>query len=284
MKQTFIILTLVAVALMGCAEAPEEGEIISSGKDVSGNPARVILTADDLPTCNNETDGFLYYIIDLQEFQYCDGTDYHTINLNGTDGTDGTDGISINWLGYFDNESIPSSPNLNDAYYNTDNSTAYIWDGDSWEILVHNKTLKVKDGNGVVLGEFLGTSIDTDYILSPEGYFYAVKSNAGEISFYTDNIFYTNFDCSGNVAYVNVNTHSASRKRLLKNVDNGKYFQLDDNITQSVMTFSSFSNENGCTTQTVNNITVRKLEYVTDNGAVVGVPDNFVAPLIYYYE
>ena len=53
--------------------------------------------------------------------------------LAGTNGTNGTNGISINWKGSF--SSAPSSPALNDAYYNSTDKTSYIWGGTSWQIL-----------------------------------------------------------------------------------------------------------------------------------------------------
>ncbi|MFC1671183.1 hypothetical protein ACFL20_12400 [Spirochaetota bacterium] len=123
--------------------------ISCKGTDSTVNPidtsaARVILTADDLPPCNSNSDGLLFYIVNVSEFQYCDGTQFQVIDLSGEDGIDGqngTDGISVNWLGSLDNSTLLVSPNTNDAFYSTDNGTAYIWDGDSWEVLA-------MDGNG----------------------------------------------------------------------------------------------------------------------------------------
>jgi hypothetical protein len=104
-----------------------------------------ISTEDDLPECDSSSQEFLFYIIELNEFQFCNGTDYEIIDLigpaglpgtdgaDGADGTDGTDGISMTWLGSLAIE--PVSPNLNNAYYNTVNRISYIWDGVSWQIL-----------------------------------------------------------------------------------------------------------------------------------------------------
>jgi len=63
-----------------------------------------------------------------------DGTD-GTNDLDGDDGTDGLDGISIQWLGSLGNASAPvcNDDALNNAYYNTDNGSAYICAKDASE-------------------------------------------------------------------------------------------------------------------------------------------------------
>ncbi len=53
---------------------------------------------------------------------------------DGTNGTNGLNGISISWLGSF--PTAPLSPTLNQAYRNTVDSNAYIWNGASWSPLV----------------------------------------------------------------------------------------------------------------------------------------------------
>jgi hypothetical protein len=70
-------------------------------------------------------------IISLLIFSGCTG-------VQGLQGEQGEAGISINWLGSV--ESAPSSPSLNDAYYDTTDNKSYIWDGDSWEILAQDGT------------------------------------------------------------------------------------------------------------------------------------------------
>jgi hypothetical protein len=51
----------------------------------------------------------------------------------GLQGPAGANGVSIQWLGTL--PSAPSSPTLNQAYYNSTDKISYVWDGDSWEIL-----------------------------------------------------------------------------------------------------------------------------------------------------
>lgn len=56
----------------------------------------------------------------------------------GPQGAQGQPGISLNWLGQF--TSAPTSPNLNDAYYNTTDGISYIWNGATWEIVAQDGT------------------------------------------------------------------------------------------------------------------------------------------------
>lgn len=52
---------------------------------------------------------------------------------NGKDGKDGRDGIGILWQGSHNYH--PDNPQLNWAYYNTQDRTSYIYDGNSWQVL-----------------------------------------------------------------------------------------------------------------------------------------------------
>lgn len=51
----------------------------------------------------------------------------------GEQGSTGENGISILWLGEL--ASSPSTPELNNAYYNTSDKKSYIWNGSSWKII-----------------------------------------------------------------------------------------------------------------------------------------------------
>jgi hypothetical protein len=48
----------------------------------------------------------------------------------------GTDGISINWLGNL--AVAPTSPDINDAYYNTADGKSYIWTGLIWSMMTQD--------------------------------------------------------------------------------------------------------------------------------------------------
>ncbi len=53
--------------------------------------------------------------------------------IQGLQGLPGQDGVSISWLGSL--AVAPSSPTLNQAYYNTTIGKSYIYDGTSWQVI-----------------------------------------------------------------------------------------------------------------------------------------------------
>ncbi|MHC1704565.1 MAG: beta strand repeat-containing protein [Tenuifilaceae bacterium] len=56
--------------------------------------------------------------------------------IQGETGPIGPSGISLSWLGSF--ATIPTPTSINQAYYNTVDQKSYVWDGDSWEIIVQD--------------------------------------------------------------------------------------------------------------------------------------------------
>lgn len=68
------------------------------------------------------------------------------IGPQGIQGVQGDAGISISWLGSFD--VAPTPTNLNQAYYNSTDKVSYIWDGNSWEILVKDGVAGPKGDTG----------------------------------------------------------------------------------------------------------------------------------------
>jgi hypothetical protein len=62
----------------------------------------------------------------------------------------GANGVDVYWYGQLlDGDHTPPQPNLNDAYYDLDQDSSYIWNGDAWVLLCTtdlnlsaNKTLK----------------------------------------------------------------------------------------------------------------------------------------------
>ena len=64
-----------------------------------------------------------------------DGTD-GTNGTNGKDGEDGEDGKGINWRGSYSTANDISSPKYLDAYWNTTENCAYVYNGSEWTVLI----------------------------------------------------------------------------------------------------------------------------------------------------
>jgi hypothetical protein len=111
-------------------------------------PARVYTSRSDLPAAGPSSVGQLVFVIDEAEFYYSDGAAWIHIDLQGPPGADGSDGTSIDWRGAF--AAPPASPDLDWAYYNTTDRVAYIWDGDSWEILCQDLDAQSLNVQGIV--------------------------------------------------------------------------------------------------------------------------------------
>src|SRR5690554_5142227 len=106
-------------------------------------------TAPPTPALNdgyyNSTDG-VSYVWNGSTWQIVaqDGSDGATgpqgpqgpIGNTGPQGIPGTNGVAVNWLGSF--ATAPTSPALNDGYYNSTDGVSYIWNGTTWNIVAQD--------------------------------------------------------------------------------------------------------------------------------------------------
>src|SRR5690554_6030745 len=58
------------------------------------------------------------------------------IGNTGPQGIPGANGVAVNWLGSF--ATAPTSPALNDGYYNSTDGVSYIWNGTTWNIVAQD--------------------------------------------------------------------------------------------------------------------------------------------------
>ena len=151
MKKLILLLSILLFAV-GCAETPSKDSnpddgnqpVVSQPEPDYYSGAKVIDSEADLPACNSDTEGQLFYLQASSGFVFCNGTDYQGIDLRGADGVDaqdgvsGTDGISIIWKGSL--TAHPENPEMNWAYYNSLDGIAYIYDGQAWQVLAMDGT------------------------------------------------------------------------------------------------------------------------------------------------
>jgi hypothetical protein len=268
----------------------------SAGKDNAGNDgndkdehtykgATVTKSVSDLPTCNSDTEGQLFYTLDTEEFHYCDGSSYTLIDLTGLAGADGADGISINWLGTMTtaDEPLPCLiDNLNDAYYNSDTGISKICDSEgNWHILVQDGTdviidstpPTVTDGT-IVVSEIGATSVDVTWNAATDD-----TSNSLQLEYIA--VFSTNDNINtdteilnnGNIGYNGALT-SATINNL--NIEETYYFNVvamdfAGNITPynavSATTVKFADNGDGTITDFINNIVWKKCSQGQNNDA-----------------
>lgn len=127
MKTKPLLINLLALSLFaaGCGGGGGSG---GSDSPPSDNPpaiveergivgARSLTTIAELPDCNAENDGQLFYVEGTGNFYVCNGSVYQPIDLVGPAGRNGSDGVSISWLG--SNTTPPANPAVNAAYYNS---------------------------------------------------------------------------------------------------------------------------------------------------------------------
>lgn len=108
-KITSIIALMVSITLSnGCGtkgsgghqsnEVPEtESVITNTPEDTAAafsNSAKLVTAVTDLPKCDSTTQGLLYYVVTLKQFQVCQANTWTTIDLTGAKGDAGTSGAS----------------------------------------------------------------------------------------------------------------------------------------------------------------------------------------------
>lgn len=64
----------------------------------------------------------------------------------GANGQNGATGISLTWLGSLN--VIPTTPSLNDAYYNITQGVSFVWSGTSWDTLAKNGVSNIPGPQG----------------------------------------------------------------------------------------------------------------------------------------
>ncbi|MBP3449005.1 MAG: leucine-rich repeat protein [Spirochaetaceae bacterium] len=98
----------------------------------------------------NATDGCSYIY---------NGTEWILLAQAGADGAAGNDGISINWLGSYANTNFIHEPKYLDAYWNTTENCAYIYDGEKWTVLTKGPASGGSGSSDPTIGTEAGANI-----------------------------------------------------------------------------------------------------------------------------
>lgn len=112
----------------------------------------------------NTTDGCSYIY---------NGTEWKLLAKGGINGINGTNGLSINWLGSYTSSDQIYNPQKLDAYYNTTENCAYIYNGSKWTVLINGPASGATGGSGSTnTGSTTGANVFGSTLLSwdnPEG-------------------------------------------------------------------------------------------------------------------
>jgi len=211
----------------------------------------------------NTTDGAGYF---------CDGTAWRLIAQDGVDGSNGSNGVSIQWLGSF--ATAPTSPTLNQAYYNTTDGNSYIYNGTAWVVLAPSKYIKVVDANSNYLGLLVG---DTSFFTS-KGYLLMFEIWPDLSIKYNNSIpvYYATSNCTG-TAYVQVIQGSpALIGALIYNATLNQFYARKNTTATSVTVGSEYNEEgNNCTTTSGSD---SLYEYDPISRVNAGIPTTVTAP------
>ena len=89
-------LLMITMPMAGCIGGDDESSTSSSsgGDDaiLSNWNVHFAATAADLPTCDEDTNGRLYYVEADNQFQVCKTSGWSVIDIQGADGADGAAG------------------------------------------------------------------------------------------------------------------------------------------------------------------------------------------------
>lgn len=115
----------------------------------------------------------------------------------GIAGANGTNGISIVWLGTF--SAAPTTPGLNEAYYDSIQKKSFVWNGSSWQILAQDGATGAQGPKGSSLlsvFQYVNSSLEdvtdsTDFVIYNVGSWVVLPSaNAvakGKVIIFTEN-------------------------------------------------------------------------------------------------
>ena len=86
---------MITMPLAGCIDNDEDSSDTPDG-ELSDWNVHFAATVADLPTCNEDTNGRLYYVEADGQFQVCKTAGWEVIAIQGADGQNGTDGTDGN--------------------------------------------------------------------------------------------------------------------------------------------------------------------------------------------
>ena len=85
-------LMMMTIPLSGCINNNDDSTTEEEIIELQEWHVHFAVNTADLPTCNEDTYGRLYYVESENEFQVCKSTGWEIISIRGVDGQDGSNG------------------------------------------------------------------------------------------------------------------------------------------------------------------------------------------------
>ena len=139
---------------------------------------------DPMDAFFNETTGCSYIY---------NGTEWILLAQSGADGAAGNDGISINWLGSYANTNFIHEPKYLDAYWNTTENCAYIYDGEKWTVLAKGPASGGSGSTDPTIGTEAGANIVGTTLVSWENPQGVIRIPNG-VTDIAEGVFYDRYD------------------------------------------------------------------------------------------
>lgn len=92
LNATMLALIIATISLAGCFGDDDGGSDDESTETLDDWKVYMVDSSDDLPNCNSDSLGMLYYVADVEAFEVCLSTGWSFIEINGVDGAQGPTG------------------------------------------------------------------------------------------------------------------------------------------------------------------------------------------------
>ena len=84
--------------MAGCIGGNDDDSSDTPEPELSDWNVHFAATAADIPTCNEDTNGRLYYVEADNQFQVCKTSGWSVIDIQGADGAAGADGQDLSLI------------------------------------------------------------------------------------------------------------------------------------------------------------------------------------------
>jgi hypothetical protein len=227
-------LLALSAMLSGCALAEPKDQAAGSQLVWKGE-------LDSAPA--NPQVGWAYYSRGLNEALYWSGEAWTII---GNAGSSGASGIALLWQGSF--ASVPASPHLNWAYYNSIDQRSYVYDGAAWTSLsqantAHNARGMVHHGAALTLTHGLNrANLDFNAQFEKDGQIFDIGDYFDQYPVYPGQRQKAPFSAGDSINWLNaaINVNGRTLAAFMNDTRGEGYFTIVDSAGAIIQAPSAF--------------------------------------------